>query len=183
MSPLVANPDLPYYSANANYALYCSSKSGPTFGFNGNYKHLELFISSGSNANQKCKSNFGKLLKHPDYDCQIGRARYPCWISISSINHEHRSFKAKIEPSCADPDLPYYSANANYALYCSSKSGPTFGFNGYYKHLELFISSGSNANQKCKSNFERLFKHPDYDCQIERARYPCWISIFSSSLD
>ncbi len=89
---------------------------------------------------------------------------------ISLINQENRPLKAKIEPSFDDPDLAWYSKNANYALYCSTKSGPTFGFNGYYKHLELFISSNSNANQKSKSNFGRYFKHPDYDHQTEKAR-------------
>ncbi len=46
---------------NGDNAIYCGSAYGPIFG-SGN----DIFISSGSNANQTSISNFGYDYKHPD---------------------------------------------------------------------------------------------------------------------
>ncbi len=48
-------------STNGASAIFCASAHGPIFGIN------DIYISSGSNANQTSCSNFGSSYKHADY--------------------------------------------------------------------------------------------------------------------
>ncbi len=53
---------------NGDNAIYCGSAYGPIFGSDN-----DIYISSGSNANQSSQSYFGSSYKHADY--QKGTAK------------------------------------------------------------------------------------------------------------
>jgi hypothetical protein len=63
---------------------------------------------------------------------------------FSLVNKENKTFKVMCK-------------NGASAIYCGSAFGPIFG-----RCNDIFISSGSNANQTSHSNFGHTYKHADY---------------------
>jgi len=57
---------------NGASAIYCGSAYGPIFG---NSTSCDLYITSGSNANQTSNSNFGSSYKHADYQYGTKKAK------------------------------------------------------------------------------------------------------------
>jgi len=53
--------------------------------------------------------------------------------------------------------------NESFAIYCCSTRGPIFGVG------DIDIASDSNSNQNSYSNFGLSYKHPDYQCETEKA--------------
>jgi hypothetical protein len=56
---------------NGANAIYCHSTVGPLFGSGTNY---DIFIASGSNANQTSTCNFGSSYKNADYQNATDKA-------------------------------------------------------------------------------------------------------------
>jgi hypothetical protein len=72
---------------------------------------------------------------------------------FSLVNKENNPFKVMC-------------TNGSGAIYCNSTYGPTFGTGAF----DIYISSGSNANQTSYSNFGHTYKHADYQCGTEKAK-------------
>jgi len=57
---------------NGSSAIYCHTSYGPIFG---NSTANDIYIASGSNANQTSTSNFGSAYKHADYQYSTDKAK------------------------------------------------------------------------------------------------------------
>ena len=79
---------------------------------------------------------------------------------FSLVNRENRPFKAMC-------------TNGASTIYCYSNHGPIFG-SGH----DILITSGSNADKTCYSNFGYDYKHPNYQYSIKKT-----ISILAVSYD
>jgi hypothetical protein len=55
------------------------------------------------------------------------------------------------------------STNNVFGIFCDSSYGPVFGCG------DIHVSSASNSNQDSSSNFGLSYKHPDYQCETEKA--------------
>lgn len=121
---------------------------------------------TAKNFHQKCDGSNNTLTIIKSTEGYIfGGYTEATWTSNNSYSHDKNSFLFSLINKMNTP-LVLPCANPEFAIYCGSHYGPTFGYS-----TSLFISDSSNLNPSY-SDLSYNYKHPMYESNRSlEARY------------
>ena len=158
---LVDCPSSHLISKIANATQYVDLMKVCEFSINDKWRLLYRGSENGFDAkdfHSKCegKSNTLTIIKANGTSNIFGGFASAAWDSSSKYKQDGNAFLFSLVNQDNKP-LKMKTIKPEYAIYCHSSYGPTFGFG-----FDIHIASNSNSNTTSYSNLGHTYKHPQY---------------------
>jgi len=116
----------------------------------------------------KCdnKSNKLTLIRADKSNFVFGGFTTSCWDNSNQYKHDSNAFLFSLMNKDDKPlKMKIDSNHTRYAIYCSSKFGPTFGSGS-----DIYIADNANINTVSSVNLGNTYKHPGYPIGSKEAQ-------------